>query len=71
MSEEQKITHLESKAKDFVRQAGAEGVSPRDLIKVLAQPDFDEDLVRMAIWELIDQQELRLSRDWILSIKSA
>lgn len=71
MSDEQKIALLEDKALERVRQAGEAGISPTDLIRQLARPDFDEDLVRMAIWDLIDQKEVGLSRDWILSLKSA
>ena len=70
MSEEQQIALLESEAKQQVRQAGSEGINPMTLIKQLARPGLDTDLIRIAIWDLIDQQELWLSRDWTLSIKS-
>ncbi len=69
MSDEQKIALLENKARECVKQAGDAGISPTVLIEQLSRTDHNEDLVRMAIWDLVDQQELALSRDWILSFK--
>ncbi len=45
------------------------GYSPANLIYSLKQSGLSEDLVRVAVWYLIDRAEVELTDNWVLDLK--
>jgi hypothetical protein len=57
------------RAEQEVLKAVSSGLSnPAMLIEKLATRGIDEELVRSAVWSLVDQGWLDLTRDWQLAI---
>lgn len=54
---------LESAEGEILSAVAAGSSSPTDLIRLLKSRQFDEDLIRGAIWLLIDQGRLDLTWD--------
>jgi len=46
-------------------------MSPNQLVDALARQGVREDLVRRAVWRLIDQRQITLTSNWRLTSKVA
>lgn len=61
------ILHAQDSVRSAVR-GSRRTYSPADLLEKLRDGSADEDQLRIALWYLLDQQEIELTADWKLDI---
>lgn len=65
-----KLQQAEQMIRDTVTASERE-YSPRSLIRSLTEQGLSEDVVRVAVWYLLDRNEISLTIDWKLAATSA
>ncbi len=60
------LEQAETKIRQTV-QGSNEAYSPIELIRHLTREGMGEDIVRVAIWYLLDRHEIELTPDWKLA----
>jgi DNA-binding transcriptional regulator PaaX len=61
---------IERAEQEVLKAVGSGLSNPAVLIEKLATRGFDEELIRAAIWFLIDRGWLDLTRDWQLAVSN-